>query len=206
MKTYPSIPRANNNIAVLDKEVYVFDKLDGSNLRFEWDKKQGWHRYGTRTRLFDITDKVFGESIAIFKDTMAKEIEDTATASKWESVTAYCEFYGKNSFAGSHESSDSKRLSLFDVAPYKKGILGPEEFLDKFGHLNIAIFLGKHLWTREFIEEVRRSLIPGVTFEGVIGKAGEGHKLTMVKAKTQLWITKVKEKYSPEEAKMILES
>jgi hypothetical protein len=56
----PSIPREFSEF-----EAYVFDKLDGSNLRFEWKRKGGWYKYGTRHRLFDATDPGFGSAIEL---------------------------------------------------------------------------------------------------------------------------------------------
>lgn len=59
MKQYPSI-NSSNGQSFKEFVADVFDKLDGSNLRFEWSKKQGWYKFGTRHRLFDNTDPVFG--------------------------------------------------------------------------------------------------------------------------------------------------
>ena len=42
------------------------------------------------------------------------------------------------------------------------------------------------------VQRVREGELEGVTFEGVVGKAGEGHKLIMAKAKTQAWIDAVR--------------
>ena len=206
MKSYPSIPRSTGT-AFSEFNAYVFDKLDGSNLRFEWSKKQKWYKFGTRTRLFDKSDEVFGEAIPLFQSTMADKIEKIAVDNRWESVIVFAEFYGAKSFAGLHEPGDKKFLSVFDVAPYKKGILGPKEFLDLFcGKVNTATFLGQYHWTRGFVEKVRMGAIEDITLEGVVGKAGSGHKLQMSKAKTQRWIDMVLAIKSPEEAKKIIES
>ena len=118
-------------------------------------------------------------------------------------ATVYAEFYGENSFAGQHED-EPKVLSLFDVAPHKKGILGPKEFLDVYGHLQVVEFLGIHRWTRSFVDNVRNGEFKG-SFEGVVGKAGEGHKLIMAKAKTQEWIDKVRSLYG-DKAEQIISS
>ena len=205
MKSYPSIPRATGQ-AFRAFDAYVFDKLDGSNLRFEWSKKQGWHKFGTRNRLFDETDEVFGCAVSLFQNDLGFSIAKVAIKERWESVIVFAEFYGDNSFAGVHDPADEKRLALFDVAPYKKGILGPKEFVKLFGHLEITKFLGLQHWSREFVEAVRLNQIEGVTFEGVVGKTGEGHNLVMAKAKTQDWIDKVKARYSEEDARKIIES
>lgn len=49
MKSYPSISKN----PLLNKEVYLFDKLDGSNIRAEWGSKQGFHKFGSLTKLID---------------------------------------------------------------------------------------------------------------------------------------------------------
>lgn len=196
MKTYPSIVNSNAlPRSFVPHDMYVFAKLDGSNLRFEWSKKSGWYKYGTRTRLFDHTDEIFGPAINIFQDTLACPLDEIFKNQRYESAVVFAEFYGKNSFAGLHDPTENKFLSLIDVAPYKKGILGPKEFVDLFGHLNIAKFLGVYFWDQDFIQEVRQGKFLDDAFEGVVGKSGKDHKLFMAKAKTQAWVDKVKERY-----------
>jgi hypothetical protein len=119
MKHYPSIPRSTGQ-NFREFTAYVFDKLDGSNLRAEWTRKRGWDKYGTRERLFDKTDEVFGEAIEIFKDTLASDIEAVAKKQQWQQLTIFMEFWGDQSFAGLHVKGDPKRLTLFDANPYKK--------------------------------------------------------------------------------------
>jgi hypothetical protein len=203
MKEYPSILSSNGNNFTEFKS-YVFDKLDGSNLRFEWSKKRGWFKFGTRTRLFDETDETFGCAIPLFYDTLSEPLAKIAKDSRWEHLIVYSEFWGENSFAGTHYPEDEKHLTIFDVAVNKKGIMGPKEFLNTFDNLPIASYLGQFNWTRGFVETVRRNELDGITFEGVVGKAGEGHKLLMRKAKTQIWIDAVKTKYGEDKAKELI--
>lgn len=202
MKTYPSILNANYS-KTLDFDAYVFDKLDGSNLRFEWDKKKGWDKFGTRTRLFDQSDLVFGEAIPLFFEHFSLQLETVFKEHRYEKATAFFEFHGQNSFAGMHVPEDPKKITLIDVAPHKKGVLGPKEFLELFGHLEIARFLGIHRWDQDFVTLVREEKLQGVTFEGVVGKAGSGHNLTMVKAKTQSWLDAVRLKCGDDADKII---
>lgn len=201
MKAYPSIPRDFQEF-----DAYVFDKLDGSNLRWEWSKKSGWYKSGTRTRLFDETDLVFGGAPEVFRRTLAEPLEKVARDNRWERMIAFTEFWGPRSFAGVHEPDDPKTLTLFDVNPHKKGILGPREFLKLFEHLDIPRFLGTQRWTRGFVQKVRNGELEGVTEEGVVGKGGEGHKLVMAKAKTQVWIDKVLARYGIEQGQKIVDS
>lgn len=206
MKDYPSIP-ASTGQRFTEFDAHVFDKLDGSNLRFEVTPQKGLVKQGTRTRLFDGTDLVFGGAIDVFNKTLAEPIRKLAKDQGWQRVIVFAEFWGQGSFAGTHVPTDPKRLTVFDLNPYKKGILGPREFLKVTKDLpDCASYLGLFRWTRGFVQQVREGQLPGVTLEGVVGKAGEGHDLQMAKAKTQAWIDLVKQKLTPEEAERLLNS
>lgn len=203
MKSYPSIPSSVGN-SLFDFHAHVFDKNDGSNLRFEWTRKKGWYKFGTRNRLFDHTDPIFASAIPLWQNTTGLALEQVARDNKWDHLLAFAEFWGPTSFAGLHNLEESHQLSLFDICINKKGISGPKEFLNFCGDLNICRYLGKYHWTRDFVASVKRGEIEGITFEGVVGKAGEGHDLVMQKAKTQAWIDAVKGKFDETTAAALL--
>lgn len=202
MKEYPSIQTG----CVRRFRAHVFDKIDGSNLRFEWTRKRGWFKYGTRTRLFDESDPIFGSAMALFHNGLAGPIADIAKAQRWDKLVVFTEFHGPHSFAGIHLPEDPKTLTLFDASPLRKGILPPAEFIKLFGDLEIARFLGIVDWNRDYADRVRRGEVEGVTFEGVVAKGMVDRELVMEKAKTRAWVDKVKALHTPEEAKAILES
>lgn len=202
MKTYPSIA-ASTGQSFREFDAYVFDKVDGSNLRFEWSKKQGWHKFGTRHRMFDETDQQFGKAVGVFKSMLSEPLAKIAQDNRWERLIAFAEFWGPKSFAGVHDPADAHGLFLFDLAPYKKGILGPKEFLQHTENVITTKFLGQVKWTRGYIEKVRAGEVEGVTEEGVVGKAGSGHDLIMAKAKTQAWVDKVLARYGEDGLKLI---
>lgn len=204
MKEYPSIPRSTGQ-SFAEFSAYVFDKLDGSNIRAEWSRKRGWTKFGSRTRLLDESDPILGSAKGIFLELLAEPLAKIARDNRWEGLTAFAEFWGPNSFAGWHDPADTKTLTLFDLAPHKQGILGPREFLDLCKHLPIAKFLGHYQWTRGFVEKVRAGEI-SCTFEGVVGKGGSGHHQVRAKAKTQAWIDKVLARYGAEEGSKIVNS
>ncbi len=191
MKAYPTIEFSTS----LPEKAHVFDKIDGSNLRFEWSRKAGWYKSGTRTRLFDETDTIFGGAKPLFLSSLGEPIERIAVDNRLERIIVFTEFSGPNSFAGLHDKNDQKTLRLFDVNVHKRGILGPKEFLRLFGHLDITTFLGVHTWGPQLLDQVRNGQLPGVTFEGVVGKCGSGHSLQMAKVKSQVWIDKVHAKF-----------
>lgn len=205
MKRYPSIPRK-----LLGKKrarlTHVFDKLDGSNLRFEWDRKHGWHRFGSRRRVLERNDPTFGGAMAIFESTLAEPIERVAVDQSWSALVAFAEFWGPGSLAGQHVPGAEQYLSLFDVAPYRHGFVGPERFLELFGECPTPRYLGEHQWDDDFVAKVRAGQLDGVTFEGVVGKAGDRHRLVMVKAKTQAWVDAVLARYGTEQGSTLAES
>lgn len=204
MKEYPSISGSFRGF-----EAYVFDKLDGSNLRFEWTRKRGWHKYGARHRLFDETDHQFAPAVKLFHETLAEPCARVAVDRRWDKVIIFAEYFGQKSFAGFHVDGDPKTLTVFDVLPEKKGLLGPREFLKFFGenaNIPTAAFLGHLNWTRGFIDRVWNGDVPGVTLEGVIGKAGSDQTLVMAKAKTRVWIEGVRARFTSEEAEKIINS
>ena len=45
MKQYETIPYYGD---YLGPDIIAFDKIDGSNLRFEWSRKRGFYKFGTR--------------------------------------------------------------------------------------------------------------------------------------------------------------
>lgn len=205
MKSYPSISGSMGQ-DFQEFDAYVFDKYDGSNLRAEYTKKRGLWKFGTRNRMFDKTDPVFGPAVDLFKSTWEDIVGRVCAQERWESVIIFCEFWGPNSFAGTHDPNDKYTLTLFDVNPYKKGILGPKQFLKLFGeHEHTAKFLGREHWTRGFVQRVRNGEYPCI-LEGVVGKAGDGHDQIRAKAKTQAWIDKVLARYGEAEGKKIIES
>lgn len=195
MKSYPSIDGASK--APRDSGI-AFYKYDGSNLRFEWTKKKGWHKFGTRKCLFDETDAVFGEAIKIFKDTLAadleaifkKEYRDT------QEITVFCEFFGENSFAGQHKP-EPHRLVLIDVEVFKYGFVSPRDFVNifckKLGDRAAQVVYEGNL-NDEFIKDVREGKYP--VWEGVVFKGGSKHKIWRAKIKTNAYLAKLREVYA----------
>jgi hypothetical protein len=190
MKEYPRIDGSNK--APLGEWCIAFYKYDGSNLRWEWNPKKGWYKQGTRTRLFDHTDEIFGEAIPLFQDTLGPEIAKRAKEIEpgIQSLIVFTEFFGPNSFTGMHNPNDSKELRLFDVNLYKRGIMKPRHFVKYFGDLPFSaqiVYEGN--LNKEFIEDVRNGLYPVV--EGVVAKGDDFR----VKIKTKAYLERLKEVY-----------
>lgn len=189
MKAYPSISRDITE----DIEICAFDKLDGSNFRAEWNKKQGFYMFGTKTRVITEDDKAFGEAIPLVRELYGDSLGKIFSSNKYKEAVAFFEFHGPHSFAGRH-SDEKHKVTLIDVNAYKHGMLRPEEYLRLFGHLDIAKLLYRGKVDAAFIESVRNGTLPGMTFEGVVCK-GIGinrNQLISFKIKNRAWLEKLK--------------
>ena len=125
MEQYPEIPGAKK--APLGQPCIAFYKYDGSNLRWEWSKKRGWHKFGTRTELFSPKHPLWGQALPLFRE-IAHDIEDRIYASDWklrniQRITVFTEFFGPSSFAGTHVQDEQKELKLIDVYLFKQGMV-----------------------------------------------------------------------------------
>jgi hypothetical protein len=192
MKSYPSIEKEIR----YGIPVYVFDKLDGSNIRAEWDKKKGFWKFGSRNVLIDKTHKFLGESIDLIKETESR-LMAVFSKNRWDKGVVFFEFFGPNSFAGYHSPEDLKQVNLIDVMPFKQGILSPDEFIEYFSEVvPTSKFLFRGNINQDVEKEIRERKMDGVTFEGVVCKAKKNKKIDsplMFKVKTYDWLNKLKE-------------
>ena len=184
----------------------TFAKYDGSNLRFEWEPKRGWFRFGSRRRLLTAENETFGISWNMFQEQFAAAFERLAIDKRWPGIVAFCEFHGPSSFAGEHVADEAKTLTPIDLAVYKKGLLDAATFVKLFNDQFDLGYLGVCDWTDEFVESVRQSTLTGMTMEGVVGKSGTGHKRLAIKLKSHAWIQQVQSRYGDEKAQKIIES
>ena len=192
MKEYPSI-----QAEVVDHTIYAFDKLDGSNIRAEWSRKQGFYKYGKRHGLVDETDPLLGEAKGLVQATYTEDLNRIFRDLRWDKAVCFFEFFGPNSFAGNHETEPHK-VVLFDVAANKKGILEPAEFLKTFKSVETAPLIYHGNPNTTFVEQVRNGQLDGMTFEGVVckGKYVSPGRPLMFKVKNIAWIEKVKAKFA----------
>ena len=190
MKTYPSIPKIPiRKSTSVDQPVYVFDKLDGSNIRVEWSKKKGFHKFGTRKRLLDPNDEMLGKACTLIDENLA----DVFIKQQWQDITAYFEYHGKNSFAGRHNPNDEHRLTLIDVNVYKRGFVSPKDFYKMFRGFDVAELLYHGIIDQPFINVVENGELEGMTFEGVVCKYSQKKVHKMFKLKNRAWLKKLRE-------------
>lgn len=198
MKTYESIGKE-----ILSGNSYVFDKLDGNNVRAEWTPKKGFWKFGSRTQLIDESDERFGKSILLMKE---KEEENSRILKDIyknpQEATFFFEFHGPNSFAGVHLKDDPIKVTLIDVAIYKNGLVMPGDFIKYFvPKTDCAPLLYVGNVTQNVVESVRNRTLAGMTFEGVVCKQNRAkthHPNRMFKIKSNDWIAKVKSLYTDE--------
>jgi hypothetical protein len=193
MQQFPSIDGSAK--APLGKPCIAFYKYDGSNLRWEWSPKQGWHKYGTKHQLFDESDPLYAKAIPIFKDTLGDEIVRRVKHLERgiQRITVFTEFFGPNSFAGQHDPNDLMELRLIDAFLFKRGFMAPRTFLKTFGDMPQAaqvVYEGN--LNKQFIDDVRKGVYP--VWEGVVAK-GDGFQ---VKIKTDAYFKKLNEVYGTE--------
>lgn len=206
MKEYPSILSAADLLArseeYLGRPFVAFDKLDGSNIRAEWDRKRGWHLFGSRRRLLDASQPLLGRAIQLildgYGDGLARAFTDEPALGRPQQATAYFEFLGPYSFAGLHDpadlgvpSNEPLRVVLIDVNLHRKGFVSAEQFVASFGHLGTPQVVHRGVLDRGFIADVRAGRFGDG--EGVILMGGEGHGRWMAKVKTEAYLRRLKE-------------
>ena len=197
MKSYPSISTKQ----LIGHYLYLFDKLDGSNIRIEWSKQKGFYKFGSRNRLIDENTPILGEVIDIFNKSHSKLLHERFLGNKIERAICFGEFYGPSSFAGSHKENEPKKFSLFDISIYKKGFLNPKEFLEFSKGLEQAQLLYEGFLNEEIISKIKTSTLDNMSIEGVVAKAINPKKNgpLMFKIKSQAWLDRLKDKCGNDE-------
>jgi hypothetical protein len=199
MLYYPKIPGSRD---APSGRCVAFEKYDGTNLHWDWDREFGWHCFGTRRDEFDLSEMGVArftaahahlhECVDVFHATLAVDLENVFTGQESykesDGFRVFTEFFGPNSFAGLHKADDPKRLVLFDVQAGSAGMIGPERFATDFGHLLIAKVIYRGKLTGKFAEDVRTGKY-GVA-EGVVCKGGP--EPWMVKIKTYAYLERLK--------------
>lgn len=195
MKQYPSISRD----VQYGGPYYVFDKLDGSNIRAEWSKKQGFYKFGSRKVLLgergeSDQQSLLGESLELIK-ALEEPLAKVFQQERWQQVVCFFEFLGPSSFAGQH-AAEPHKVTLIDLHIHKQGIIDVREFVRAFeGVVDTAKLLYQGNFNKELESQIRAGTLEGMSLEGVVAKAPPRKKWelpTMFKVKNQAWIDRVR--------------
>lgn len=190
MQKYPSIGKS----IIQDLDYYIFDKLDGSNIRVEFSLKYGFDKFGTRKKLMSDDSGILNLS----KDLILKYhdiTEEIFKKNKWQNGTLFFEFHGPNSFAGFHDENDNFKVSLIDAHIGKIGYLAPRDYLKTFeDKIEISKLLKIGKFNKSTLLDIQNGTFSGMTFEGVIGKAVVRNQIVRCKVKNKEWISKLKDK------------
>ena len=200
---YPKMP--GSGAAPLARCV-AFDKYDGTNLHWVWERELGWYGFGTRRDRFDLDDAGIAEFNAahpgleqaapIFLDSLADSLTGVLETHEFydsPEIIAFTEYLGPNSFAGKHKTDDPKQLVLFDIQ-IAAGFLAPELFVEHFAGLPIARVVYRGKLTGKFTTDVREGRFD--VAEGVVCKGGETGDTWMVKIKTNAYMQQLKESFA----------
>lgn len=187
MIEYPSIQR---NI-IPSIPIYAFDKLDGSLIRAEWSRKNGFYKYGRKQGLLDHAYPLLNKARDLITAKYAANMTAIHRKQRWNQVVCFFEFFGPNSFAGQHAEDDEHDVVLFDVSLPKTGLLDPRDFIKIFSSVQTPAVLYQGKANATFQDEVKTGRLEGMTFEGVVCK-GIDRKQSMFKIKSDQWIDKLR--------------
>jgi hypothetical protein len=169
--------------------VVAFDKLDGSNLRFEFSQKRGFYKFGTRKQMIDEKSE-FGFAIDLFLNKYNESLSRIFKSKEYRNVLSfvcYAELVGTKSAFGQHWFGNDKfDIVLFDVDQYKKGFVTPKQFVKDFEEVGIPRIVYEGNLNKELVERVKVNEF-GLS-EGVICK---GQTLTR-KGRPELYYCKIK--------------
>jgi len=202
MKTYPSIKFMNgltrgDGIPEGD-DWFVFDKLDGSNIRAEWNPNRGWYKFGRRNALLDDSNPWLLESPNVLACTSGPNLDKAFRKRGYKRVLCFFEFHGLQSFAGHHQK-EAHRMTLIDVNVHPKGFLGPTDFVTLCQDAGIqegidwARLLYRGPIVKELLDDIQSSSLMGLTGEGVVCKSQDrkGNR-RVFKVKTSVWLDKLR--------------
>lgn len=200
---YPKIPGSAS--APLDRCI-AFEKYDGTNLHWSWDRELGWHAFGMRRHRYDLDESGVAhfhlnhiglpDVVEIFQRDLANPLEQIFCQNPnydGQEFTVFTEYFGANSFAGQHQLGDDRELVLFDVQS-DKGMVPPRAFVADFSTCKIARVIYQGRLTGKFALDVREGKYD--VSEGVVCKGGNtSESLWMVKIKTNAYRLRLKQAF-----------
>lgn len=200
---YPKMPNAS--AAKLEKCI-AFEKYDGTNLHWVWERELGWYAFGTRRDRYDLDAVGIGDfadshsgleqAPGLFREKLETQLTPILAERNFYGsgeLTVFTEFLGANSFAGQHAESDEKQLVLLDVLTHD-GFLSPFEFAEQFESVPCARVVHRGKFNGQFAANVREGKFD--VREGVVCKGGETGEVWMVKIKTNEYMLRLKDSFA----------
>lgn len=195
MLYYPKIPDTRG---CPGGRCVAFDKIDGTNLHFDYDADFGFHSFGTRRDsfvlsphgegLFDDAHPGLDDVLPIFDQTLREPLERLFRDDHHQEARIFAELTGEGSFAGEHVPGAAMRLVLFDVE-VDGHLVAPDLFVQTYAHLPIPRVLFRGVFSGQLVEDVRRGVYN--TDEGAVIK-GKGW---MAKVKTDAYQRRLKARH-----------
>ena len=185
------------------QECIAFEKLDGSNFRAKWTRKEGFDLFGTRTQLIDETAPTYGEAVALFKANYAGWLNEFFKSDKnyreMREIIVFCEFYGEKTFAGTHIADDPKKLTVIDILTGHKDrhFVKPRELIKYFkGIVELPRVIYEGVLNDEFIRDVKTDKFntkEGVVCKGVQTSGAHRGAMWQCKIKTENYLQRLRD-------------
>lgn len=191
------------------KKCIAFEKYDGTNIHWVWKNSQ-FQEFGTRRNRYPIDNigegyflkkhPELGQCINTFLGNGKQDKFDEYLYNRFyldenfenKEIILFTEFFGKNSFAGTHQAEDEKFCFLIDVM-IDGNLVPPEEFIRDFKQFDIAKVVYQGRFNGQFIEDVRNGKYS--VNEGVVCKGMINNQIHMTKIKTNDYLNKIKAIY-----------
>jgi hypothetical protein len=155
---------------------------------------------------------VWGDAIKLFRNTLENSLLKVLAGPNfkpYKEITVFCEYFGENSFAGSHDLTQPMKLVMFDVLCQHKQakFLKPDEFISIFSDVvetPRVVYTGE--LTDAFISDVRKGAFDvkeGVICKGIQPSGAFVGGVWQCKIKTQAYLDKLKHKFGDDWVKHV---
>jgi hypothetical protein len=175
---YPKMLHFDQKLIKVNESVSLYDKIDGTNLAWYWNKNKGWWKSSTRTVVFDNNDPVWGYTHELFKD--------LSITPRGNNFILYTELHGMGSFAGSHSKLFKQKLYPIDIMIDGVWLLPSE--LKEFGIIPIE----ENVYSDALINNIKDNMYE--VKEGIIIRSNKKRGIR-VKVKTDEYVKKIQMMY-----------
>jgi hypothetical protein len=200
MKSYPSIPTIGTHLIDskrllpydLSKPNWIgFAKTDGSLIRVKWNNSKGFTDFGRKNGLLDDSNPWLLEAPDIVRRDY-RFLHTVLSEFGYSRAVIFFEFFGENSFAGSH-IEEEHYVSLIDLSVDKKGLVDPR-ILTSLDVAGGASIVHRGPVNNDLIYKIAAGEYNDVVFEGIVFKRNNRKGIRqMFKSKSNAWYKKLKE-------------